>query len=62
MKIKIKKALVIITLTNKRAIDEAIYGLQGSNELQLFTDTVLLYFFIGTVLLSIVSLHASINK
>ena len=53
---------MIITLTNKNRIDEAIYGLQGSNELQFFTNTVLLYFFIGTVLLSIISLHSSVNK
>ena len=39
-----------------------MYGLQGSNELQFFTDTVLLYVFIGKVLLSIISSHFSANK
>ena len=28
----------------------------------VFIDTVLLYFFIGTVLLSIISSHSSVNK
>ena len=41
---------------------EAIHGLQGSKELQIFTDTVLLYFFIDTVLLSIISSHSFANK
>ena len=47
---------VIFTLTNKNKIDEAIYDLQEPNELEFFTDTVLLNFIIGKVLLSITSL------
>ena len=48
---KIKKAPVIITLTNKNKIDEVANGLQESNKLFSFIDTVLLYFFTSKVLL-----------
>ena len=50
-----------ITLTDKNKIDEATNGLQPL-ELFSFTDTVLSYFFIDKVLLSIISSNFSVNK
>ena len=56
------KELLIVTLINKNKIDEATNRLQVFTELFSFINTVLLYFFIGTVLLSIISLPSSVNK